>query len=157
MLTGSFTSRRKPRRRAVTNERVTFRTFIATMAPNSPGERSASRLKANAPINWLKSLRFRGLFSRLALALALTTFSYFMFPLLTPLNVQRTSSESLESVKTEQCPLRFSATVTESRAKTNFGGIIVETGEIYCDGHNFTVTQITNSVGRALSVKKKRA
>ena len=55
------------------------------------------------------------------------------------------------------CSFSFTDTKVESRTKSTFGGVRVETGELDCDGEAFLVTQTSNADGDVLSVKKKRA
>ena len=55
------------------------------------------------------------------------------------------------------CGFTFNDTIAESRTKSIFGGVKVETGEVECRSEFFIVTQTSNSDGDVLSVKKKRA
>jgi hypothetical protein len=56
-----------------------------------------------------------------------------------------------------KCEYSLAATSLESRSSSNFGGVKVDSGRLECDGAAFIITQISNSAGDILSVKKKRA
>jgi hypothetical protein len=157
VLTESIKSRPKPRRRAVSDVKITYKVFTQNIATNSVGERSAALENANIPTSRLFAKRFGVVASASALALVVCASCYFVFCSFTQSNAQLPSSESPASTKTEPCLFSLSETQINSRSKASFGGIIVETGAIECGGQDFIVTQTANADGRVLSVKKKRA
>lgn len=157
VLTRSITSRPKPKRRSVSEVKITYKVFTENFGTNPLGERSAALQSANTAASRLILKRIRVVASGLALTSALFISAYSVFYSLAQSNAQLPRSESPAAGKTEPCQLSLSETPTDSRSKSSFGGVIVETGEIECGGQYFIVTQTAKADGRVLSVKKKRA
>jgi len=153
----SIKSRPKPRRRAVSDIKITYKVFTQHIGTNQVGERSAALENANIPTSRLTAKRFGVFAFGFVLAFVFCASGYSVFCSFTQSNAQLPSSESPASAKPEPCLFSLSESQTTSRSKSSFGGIIVETGEIECGGQYFIVTQTANKDGRVLSVKKKRA
>ena len=157
MLANLTLSRQTSRRRASAKTRVTFNTFTSSIRPQQKGERAKALHADSRPSKKLDSSRVKGFAFGIV---ALVIMSIATVVLLTSFEEQPKEPVSPRSASEQSdpgCSFSFTDTKVESRTKSTFGGVRVETGELDCDGEAFSITQTSNVDGDVLSVKKKRA
>lgn len=157
MLNSSFSSKRSPKRRAVAETKVTFKTFVVSIRPQHVGERATSRQGTQLQTKGLASKKPRAIALGLVVAIALLVATYAAFESFEYSNEQVVPLSDSARASASPCLVSFSETSRASRTTSIFGGVKVETGEVECDGVLFIVSQTTNADGEILSVKKKRA
>ena len=149
--------RQSPRRRAVAEAKVTFKSFSSKVRPRHLGERAVALQIANRPEREVASKRTRVLLFGTLLTFALLVPTYAIVGPLVMLD-EPTFPSGVPTVPNDAtCGFSFNDTIAESRTMTIFGGVKVETGEVECHSEFFIVTQTSNVEGDILSVKKKRA
>lgn len=146
-----------PRRRAVAEAKVTFKSFSSKIRPQHLGERAVALQIANLPGRKVASKRSRVLVIGILLAFALHSTTYATVGPLAILDRQTLPSGVPTVPNGATCGFSFNDTIAESRTVTFFGGVKVETGEVECRSEFFIVTQTSNVDGDILLVKKKRA
>ena len=149
--------RRSSRRRAVAKAKLTFKSFSSNIRPQHLGERAVALQIASVPEKSVSPKNSRVLVIGLLLAFASLSSTYVIVGPLVMLDEPNFSSGGPTVPKDATCGFSFSDTIPESRTKSIFGGVKVETGEVECRSEFFIVTQTSNSDGDVLSVKKKRA
>ena len=147
--------KRDSNRRAGGKAKVTFKTFTASIRPQDLGERAVAleteeRQAKRALSTGAKIL----VFGPLAVLALLGSTVAVLKALEVPTDLPSSQAQQTNDSK---CDFSFAGTSVESRSKVVFGGVIVETGEVECDGEFFIVTQTSSTEDEVLSVKKKRA
>ena len=147
--------KRDSKRRAGGKAKITFKTFTASIRPQDLGERAVALETAERQSKRALSTRAKILvFGPLVILAVLGSTVAVLKALEVPANLPSSQAPQTSDSK---CDFSFAGTSVESRSKVKFGGVIVESGEVECDGEFFIVTQTSNSEDEVLSVKKKRA
>lgn len=136
---------------------MTFKSFTSSTRPQQKGERAKALHADSRPSKKLGSSRVKRIAFGMAAAVIKSIATVVLLISFEEQLKEPVSPTSAPEQSDSGCSFSFTDTKVESRTKSTFGGVRVETGELDCDGEAFSVTQTSNADGDVLSVKKKRA
>ena len=145
------------RRRRAAQNKVSFDSFVSNLWGERPGNRSFAKHASSKGSTKVSRSTRRIIVSFLASISAMSLLAVLAVQLNSSSLKNQAVAPTQQNFDEPDCEFKFSETDLDSRTRTSFGGVRVESGLVSCNGDTYIITQTSTDEGEVKSEKKKRA